>query len=108
MFKFLSRVPLGAGVLVCLPVLLLTSCATPRQSARVVHPPPTEVVGSEEGEASLRRSREIWDEMRHRTPPGVSWRTVEAENRRRNLALRAALVQAGPAAATAVHWRERG
>jgi len=95
------------ALIVYLPVLLLTSCTTARRAA-TVHPPPTEVLGSEEGESELLRAWEIWDEIRHRTPPGVSWRAVEAGNRRRNLALRAALVETGPAAAAAVHWRERG
>src|SRR5215207_9428254 len=95
------------ALLVCLPILLLTSCTASRRAV-VIHPPPTEVLGSEEGESELRRAWEIWDEIRHRTPPGVSWRAVEAENRHRNLALRAALVETGPAAAAALHWRERG
>ena len=95
------------ALLVYLPILLLTSCTVSRRAV-MIHPPPTEVLGSEEGEAELRRAREIWDELRHRTPPGVSWRAVEAANRRRNLVLRAALVETGPAAAAALHWRERG
>jgi photosystem II stability/assembly factor-like uncharacterized protein len=91
------------ALLVYLPVLLLTSCTASRQAV-VMHPPPTEVLGPDEGESELRRAWEIWNEIRHRTPPGVSWRAVEAENRRRNLALHAA----GPDTTASLHWRERG
>jgi hypothetical protein len=86
--------------------ILLLSCDAPRQTARSL-PAPTELVGSEERESELRRAREIWEELRHRTPPGVSWRAVEIENRRRNLEARAALRPAGRAAAPD-HWQERG
>jgi photosystem II stability/assembly factor-like uncharacterized protein len=89
-----------------LSILLLASCDSPRQIARS-RPAPTELVGSEEKEGELRRAREIWEELRHRTPPGVSWRAVEIENRRRNLAARAALLQESKAA-TPDHWQERG
>jgi hypothetical protein len=89
-FRSSARRTLLAG----LSVLLLASCAPSR-------PAPME-------ESDLRRAREIWEERRHRTPPGVSWRQVESENRRGNLELRAALFQEGAADAPLVHWRERG
>lgn len=66
------------ALLVYLPILLLTSCTASRRAV-VIHPPPTEVLGSEEREAELRRSWEVWDELRHRTPPGMSWRAVDRD-----------------------------
>lgn len=97
-----ARLTLLAG----LAFLLIVPGDTPRRVARI-YPAPTEVVGSERGEAELRRAREIWEEVRHRTPPEVSWRAVETENRRRNLEARAALLRASRASAP-LHWRERG
>jgi len=97
-----ARLTLLAG----LSCLLIVLGGTPRRPAKI-YPAPTEVVGSERGEAELRRAREIWEEVRHRTPPGVSWRAVEVENRRRNLELRAALLRASRASSP-LHWRERG
>ena len=102
-----SRLSLRTGLLACLPLLLL-SCATPRRVEPRVHPPPTEVVGSAENEADLQLRRKIWDEARHRTRPGVSWRAIESENRRRNLAMRSALLSTGEALAARSRWRERG
>jgi hypothetical protein len=104
---FGPRRGIGTGLLACLPALLLMSCTASRIRPGV-HPAPTEVVGSSESEADLQRRREIWDEIRHRTPPGVSWREVEVENRRRNLAMRSALFAGAEALAPVPHWRERG
>jgi photosystem II stability/assembly factor-like uncharacterized protein len=106
-----SRQPLRTRLLACLP-LLLVSCATPRRVEPRVYltptPPPMEVVGSAENEADLQLRRKIWDEVRHRTRPGVSWREIESENRRRNLAMRSALLATSQALAPVSHWRERG
>lgn len=70
-------------------------------------PAPTELAVPEETEGEIQKAREIWEEMRHGAPPGVSWRAIELDNRRRNLAARAALLQEGEAAALG-RWRERG
>jgi photosystem II stability/assembly factor-like uncharacterized protein len=110
-----SRQPLRTGLLACLPLLLI-SCATPRRVEPRVYrapapapaPAPTEVVGSAENEAGLQLRWKIWDELRHRTRPGVSWRAIESENRRRNLAMRSALLATGEVLATPSRWRERG
>src|SRR6185436_20300965 len=93
---FRSRAPrrLLAGL-----SLLLASCGTPRPDATPRDP----------GEGERRGVREAWEDLRHRTPPGVSWRAVESENRQRNLAARAALLeQADATAVPPLHWRERG
>jgi len=87
--------------------LLAAFSDSPRRAARL-SAAPTEIVAPEEAESGLRRSREIWEDLRHRTPPGVSWREVEMENRHRNLAARVALLQEGRAATPPGHWRERG
>jgi hypothetical protein len=91
-------------LLVCLSVGLTASNGPSRQAARSF-PPPTE--GLEGNEAGLRRAREIWDEIRHRTPSGVSWQAIETENRLRNLEERAALLLEERTAAPD-HWTERG
>lgn len=86
-------------------LVLLASGSTERRAPKIDPAPTGHVVAEESG---LRRTREMWEEFRHLTPPGVSWRAVEAENRRRNLAARAALLRTGAAADALDVWRERG
>jgi hypothetical protein len=52
------------------------------------------------------REQEAWIESMHRTAPGVSWREIERENRRRS-ADRLVQAAAAPAAPTGV-WLQRG
>lgn len=92
-----------------LSILLLASCSgsTPQHADRRV-PAPTELAAPAEGETGVRRAREIWEERLHRTPPGVSWRAIEIENRRRNLMARNTLLQTRAAVDLPGTWRERG
>jgi photosystem II stability/assembly factor-like uncharacterized protein len=90
-----------------LALVLLASCSSAERPARFF-PAPTEIVGSEEKEGESRRAREEWEELLHSAPPGVSWRAIEVENRRRNLEARAARIEGGFADEPLGTWRERG
>lgn len=90
-----------------LALSVLASCSAAERGARDV-PPPTGILGSGQEEGASRQAREAWEELLHRAPPGVSWRAVEAENRRRSLEARAALIEQGLAAEPLGTWRERG
>ena len=94
--------------LLCTALLLAlgTGCASSRQPIAVPTPPPQPAPPSASPRPEGDREREAWIESMHRAAPGVSWREIERENRRRS-ASRLAQAAAGAAAPTGV-WQQRG
>ena len=103
-------------------ILLLLACvaeesvvnrpAAEGQTAGVAHrargriPQPTENVLDADAEKNSGKNRRAWFDQMHRRPPGVDYKAIEAENGRKQVDKRRALVQAGQSPDPA--WVEHG
>ncbi len=88
-----------------IPPPKLASQAQPPQLAPQAQPP-----RPKDSETDHHRQWQAWNDRRHRTPPGMSWRRIERDNVEAALAARAQLAHrsATSTAANAVPWHERG
>src|SRR3954471_21151762 len=108
-----SRLWIGAGIVAVTGLLSLLRGIQPAPRPPAGAPGkgriPLPVREERDAESRGRTDFEAWEESRHRTPPGVDWRAIEARNPRADIARREALLErrAKPPADSG-HWSERG